>query len=178
MKEMYRSEREKLEAEMMKNPLGFEKAYAYFGLLLGIFPPLVIFCKILFNTGGSRNDGFIFLLFGFVNLITACVGYFSGKFIGYNMRSLEKTSWSKMILTSPFLGLIWGILAGGAGGVFIFIFGAFIGAFIGGLVGAIAITFFAIFHRLLKKGEMIETKHFLPLAFGTVFTICSFILGL
>ncbi len=177
MKEMYRSDQEKLEAEMMENPLGFEKVYAYFGLLLGFLPPLVIFSKMLFK-GGSRNEIFIFLLFGFVNFITAVVGYFSGKFIGYNMRSLENASWTKMILTSPFIGLFWGILAGGAGGIFIFIVGAFFGAFLGGLVGAIAITFFAIFHRLLKKGESIETKHFLPLAFGTVFTICSFILGL
>jgi len=83
-----------------------------------------------------------------------------------------------MILLSPFIGILWGIMAGGAGGVIIFLVGAIFGAFIGGMVGGAALPLFLIFHRLLRKGEFIEQKHFLPIAFGITFTICSFILGL
>lgn len=179
MKAMYRSDQEKLEAEMMTNPLDFKKTYSYFGLLLGLFPPLTFFAKWFYESGAvNRDEGFIFILLLFVNLVTAVVGYFSGKFIGRTIQEAEKLSWTKMILVVPFIGLLWGIMSGGAGGVFIFVIGAFFGAFIGGIVGAAALPVFAVFHRLLKKGEMIEMKHFLPVAFGIVFTICSLILGL
>lgn len=179
MKAMYRSDQEKLEAEMMTNPLDFKKTYSYFGLLLGLFPPFTFFAKWFYESGAvNRDEGFIFILLLFVNLVTAVVGYFSGKFIGRTIQEAEKLSWTKMILIVPFIGLLWGIMSGGAGGVFIFVIGAFFGAFIGGIVGAAALPVFAVFHRLLKKGEMIEMKHFLPVAFGIVFTICSLILGL
>ena len=83
-----------------------------------------------------------------------------------------------MLLTMPFIGFLWGASAGAAGGVVIFIFGALFGAVLGGIVGAAALPVFATLHRWLKKGEFIELKHFLPLAFGIVLTICGFILGL
>jgi hypothetical protein len=78
----------------------------------------------------------------------------------------------------PFLGWFWGMIAGGSGGIVILIVGAFFGAVIGGLVGLFALPVFTIFHRLLKKGELIDRRHFLPLAFGITFIVCGFILGL
>ena len=83
-----------------------------------------------------------------------------------------------MLLTLPFIGMLWGIMAGGAGGVFIFIVGAFAGAFFAAIIGSLAIPAFTIFHRLLKQGEMIEQNDFLPLAFGISLTISALILGL
>jgi hypothetical protein len=83
-----------------------------------------------------------------------------------------------MILMMPLIGLLWGMISGGAGGVIVFIFGAFFGAILGGIVGSLALPLFTIFHRLMKKGENIELKHFLPIAFGITFIICGFILGL
>lgn len=83
-----------------------------------------------------------------------------------------------MVLALPFIGLLWGGVAGAAGGIVVFIFGAFFGAILGGMVGSVALPLFTIFHRLLKKGESIERKHFLPLAFGITFIICGFIFGL
>ena len=65
-----------------------------------------------------------------------------------------------MILALPFLGLLWGIVSGGAGGIIVFIIGAFFGALLGGIVGSVALPAFTILHRSLKKGEMIELKHF------------------
>jgi hypothetical protein len=70
------------------------------------------------------------------------------------------------------------MMAGGAGGIIIFGVGAFFGAMVGSLVGSVALPFFSIFHRLLKRGDKIESKHFLPLAFGIAFIISAFFLGL
>jgi hypothetical protein len=176
---MFRGDREKLEAELMKTPLTTEKTFAYFGLLLGTFPPAALFLKFAFDARIWQSDGaWILGVLFIVNLISAIVGYFSGKFIAVSVREMEKYSWWMMLLAAPFVGMLWGIVAGGAGGVIIFVFGAIFGALLGSLVGGAALPVFTVFHRWLKKGEMIELKHFLPLAFGITFTICSFILGL
>lgn len=159
----------------MRNPLSIEETYSYFGLMLGAFPPAAMFIRAALE---GRLAGWVVGVMLVVNLISSVVGYFSGKVIARNIRFLENTSWSLMILALPFLGLLWGILAGAAGGVVIFFVGAFFGGILGGLVGAAALPLFTVLHRLVKKGESIERKHFLPLAFGVTFMICGFILGL
>ena len=83
-----------------------------------------------------------------------------------------------MVLALPFVGILWGVIAGGAGGAIIFIVGAFFGALLGASVGGFALPFFVIFHRLFKSGDKIDRKHFLPLAFGVSFIISAFFLGL
>ena len=113
-----------------------------------------------------------------INLISAVVGYFSGKFIGKTVGELEKASWMKMLFVLPFIGIVWGILAGGAGGIIVFIVGALFGASLGAMVGSVALPIFTIFHRLLKKGDVIDGKLFFPIAFGITLIICAFILGL
>ncbi len=82
------------------------------------------------------------------------------------MGEIENYSWWAMLFLLPFVGVFWGILAGGAGGIIILIIGAFFGAILGAMVGSAALPAFTVFHRLLKKGDMIDRKHFLPLAFG------------
>ena len=177
-KAMYGSEREKLEAEMMSNPFTSEKAFAYFGLLLGVFPPAAIFTRWAFEARLPESSIWILGVLFIVNLLTAVVGFFTGKLVGKILRNLESRSWSVLLLVAPFVGLAWGILSGGAGGIIIFVIGALFGAALGGAVGMIALPAFAALHRLLKRGDMIEQRHFLPIAFGITFTICSFILGL
>ena len=83
-----------------------------------------------------------------------------------------------MLPALALIGLLWGAVSGAAGGVIVFFFGAFFGAVLGGIVGSVALPLFTVFHRWLKKGESIELKHFLPVAFGVTFVICGFILGL
>lgn len=63
-------------------------------------------------------------------------------------------------------------------GIFIFLIGAIFGAMIAGAVGGLALPIFTIFHRWLKKGEVIERNQFLPIAMGITFIICALILGL
>ncbi len=174
-KAMYASDREELEAGMMTNPLSLEKTFSYFGLLLGIFPPAAMFIRFAVE---NRLDGWVFGVMLIINLISAVVGFFSGKVVAKMVRLIENSGWTSMILLLPLIGLIWGIITGAAGGVIVFFFGAFFGAVLGGIVGSIALPFFTIFHRLLKKGESIELKHFLPVAFGVTFVICGYILGL
>ena len=174
-KAMYASDREKLEADSMKNPLSLEKTFSYFGLLLGAFPPAAIFVRFAID---GRLDGWVFGVMFIINLISAVVGFFSGKLVAKMVRLVENSSWSAMLLALPLIGLLWGAVSGAAGGVIIFVFGAFFGAVLGGIVGSIALPFFTVFHRLLKRGESIELKHFLPVAFGVTFIICGFILGL
>ncbi|MDQ3634658.1 MAG: hypothetical protein M3405_09145 [Acidobacteriota bacterium] len=176
--ELFSSDKEKLEADLMTAPLSVEKAYSYFGLLLGTFPPAAFFAKFFFEAGSPGNNEFwIIFLLTIVNIVTAAAGYFSGKLIGKITFELEKFSWHRMLLALPFLGFLWGIISGGAGGFFIFVFGAIFGAMIGGLVGSVALPAFTIFHRLLKRGDKIENKHFLPIAFGITIIISTYILG-
>lgn len=178
-KSLYRSESEKTEAAMMKNPLSSVQTFSYFGLILGIFLPAAMFTRIFINDGVLRNeDVWILGILAIVSIISAVVGFFSGKLIGKIARETETYSWWNMLLLLPFIGIFWGIIAGGAGGIIILIVGALPGAILGAMVGSVALPAFTIFHRLLKKGDMIESKHFLPLAFGITFIICGFILGL
>jgi hypothetical protein len=164
---------------MMLKPLDTEKAFAHYGLLLGTFPPAAIFIRYLVEVSPrNRVELWVTMLMSVSILLSAVVGRFSGQIIGRAVQSLEKRSWSAMVLTMPFVGFFWGVVAGGAGGFAIFIIGAFFGAILGGMVGALALPAFVILHRLLKRGDVIDQRHFLPLAFGVTLTICSFILGL
>lgn len=179
-KKSFRDEQEKLEAELMKNPIATETSLAYFGAMLGLFPPFAIFSRIIFEKfrfPGSSDDFWLIPLLLFVNLVCVTVGYFSGKLIGKIVKDLEKISWTKMLLATPFIGILWGLMTGAAGGVFIFVIGAFVGAVIASAIGSLALPAFTIFHRLLKKGEMIEEKHFFPIALGVTGIITAFILG-
>jgi hypothetical protein len=172
---MYQTDKEKLEAELMRNPLDLEKTFSYFGLILGAFPPAAMFIRFAID---ARLDGWVFGVMLIINLISAVVGFFSGKVVAKAVRSIEKMGWVSMILVLPFLGLLWGAVSGAAGGIIVFVFGALFGALLGGIVGSAALPVFTIIHRLLKRGESIEMKHFLPVAFGITFVICGFILGL
>lgn len=176
---LFQSEREENEALMLSNPLSIEKTFSYFGLLLGTFPPAAIFTRVFIDTKTFQSEEFWILgVVILVNLISAVAGFFSGRFIGKIVADLERVSWTQMILTLPFIGILWGILAGGAGGVIVLFFGALLGASLGAAVGTVGLTLFTVFHRLLKRGDNIEGKHFLPLAFGIAFIISAFILGL
>lgn len=178
-KSLFGSEREKILAGTTQNPLSPMAAFAYFGLLLGTFPPLAVFARFITEKGAFRSeDLWVFGVIAILNLITAIVGYFSGKIIGRITGELEKFSWSYMLFSLPFFGILWGMLTGAAGGFIIFFIGAIFGAAIGAMVGGVALPAFAIFHRLLKNGDQIDCRHFLPLAFGITFIISAFILGL
>jgi hypothetical protein len=178
-KALYCDDLERREAEIMSKPVPIEKAFAYLGLMLGALPPSAIFFNILTDISVWRPGmELIFVLAFAANLTAAVVGFASGKNIAEAVRHLHTVPLFRSIVVLPFVGMLWGMVAGAAGGVFLFIIGAFFGAAIGGTVGAVALPAFAILHKLLKRGDVIELKHFLPISLGLTLVICAFILGL
>jgi hypothetical protein len=141
---------------------------------------MAIFARFAYESirNPYNDDSWVLLLLVFVNIVCAATGYFSGKLIGNIVASMEKLNWGSMLLVAPFIGILWGIMTGSAGGVFIFVIGAFFGAAIASLVGMIALPIFTIFHRLLKKGDVMERDQFLPIAMGITLIISAFFLGL
>lgn len=179
--EMFRDEKERFEASLLENPLTTKQVFAQFGLMLGLFPPMAMFAKFIYHSIGRNpynDDTWVIFLLLVVNFVCAVTGYFSGKLIGGIVSQIEKLHWASMLLIAPFIGILWGVMTGAAGGVFIFVIGAFFGAAIASLVGGAALPIFTIFHRLLKKGDVIERDQFLPIAMGITLIISAIILGL
>jgi hypothetical protein len=179
-KASFHTENERIEAQLMKSPITTEKAVAYFGAMLGLFPPFAIFSRFLFEhfrNVSSSDDFWLIPLLLFVNIVCTVTGYFSGKIVGKIISELEKTSWTGMLMALPFIGILWGIITGMTGGVFIFVIGALFGATVAAAVGCLALPAFTVFHRLMKKGDLIEEKHFFPIALGITSVITAFILG-
>ncbi len=165
--------------DMMISPIDSKRAFALFGLLIGILGPLSIILKILWTSGGFRNDDLFFAaLFLIANLVTAVVGYFSGKIVGNIVQKVNTKRLSVAIQLYALTGFCWGAVSGFVGGLFLFLFGSIAGALIGAAFGTVATLLFSLFHRLLAVEGVIERRHFLPLSFGTVLFLCSFILGL
>jgi len=178
IKRSFQNDADEFEASLMRRPLSSKQVFSYFGLMLGIFTPAAMFARLVLNNGMPPNESWVIGILLIINIVSAVVGYFSGKLIGQMVSAVEKYRWPTMLTLLPLIGMFWGIMAGGAGGFVVFIVGSFFGAILGAAVGAAAVPVFTLFHRPLKRGDMIETKHFLPLALGVTFAICSFILGL
>ena len=179
-RKLFRTLQEEEEMKLMPRPRSVEQAYGLLGLTLGTFPPAAIFIR-LFGDSFLRNnsDSFIFvILLLAMNLVCAVVGYGMGRVFGKLNFQLERSSWTKLLLLSPLVGLLWGIITGAAGGLVFFGIGALFGPIFAIPVSMVAFPIFAILHRLLERGGMIERRHSLPLAFGVSLTITAFILGI
>jgi hypothetical protein len=176
-KTLYATRRCELAACTMSHPLDFGRTYALLGLLLGTFPPASFFLSFLVSDG-MRNGIWIAVFLLWVNIVTAAAGYFTGKVIGMVLSSFGQRSFTFFALVIPLIGFLWGAVSGVAGGVFIFVVGAFFGAMLGGMVGAVALPLFFLAHRFLRVGDMLELKHFMPIAFAITFSICAIVLRL
>lgn len=175
----FRSDREEFEAAAMKRPLPAEKAFAYLGLTLGSLGPFSIMLKIAMDANGfGEGTGLLIGLFLIANTVTAAVGFWTGKVVGRSLAALRSRSWPAFIALSVLLGVAWGGISGGFGGIFLFVIGGFFGAVCGAMAGGVVLPVFATAHRLLASGDLIEMKHFLPVALGSVLTLCAFIFGL
>ena len=165
-----------VERSAMTRPMDARQTYAFLGLMLGTFPPATFFLLFLLSQS-ERIETWVIGLLTLVTLATATTGYHSGKIVALLISNISRRSLTFGLLTVPLVGLAWGIVSGAAGGVFIFLIGAFFGALIGGAVGAVALTAFFLIYRKLTIAGMIELKHFLPVAAGITFSICAFVLG-
>lgn len=170
----------------MLRPLSTEEAYRWFGTFLGLFPPFALFTRILgdavgnWASGGFRaNDGVIF--WGFLlltmNVLCCVVGRKFGGFLGRRAGDPRAHGLPTTLLVALLYGLFWGIVTGAAGGAAGFLIGAVVGVFVAVPVALAAFPVFALLHRLLSHGGMIEERHVWPLAFGVPLTIAALIMS-
>jgi hypothetical protein len=165
---------------MMRRPVSIERSYALFGLLLGAFPSAAIFLKLF----GSHSSSLKILISGWslLFLLSSIACGLAGRFIGSKFSQmaepLERGSWSKLLFSSPMIGVLWGAITGAFGGFILFGFGAIFGALFAIPVGLLAFLLFMPLHRLLAHGGMIEAQHLWPLACGVTLTLTALILGL
>lgn len=172
---MFRTEAERRSYLMMRNPVDFERTFALLGGFLGTVPPAAIYLNLYITKTGSM--GWLLALFVLANIVTAFAGYYLGAVTGKVVRFAEKRDWATMTVLLIFTGGLWGGASGFAGGMFIFIVGAFFGAIFGMLVGAFALPIFAILHRMLQICGFIDRRQLIPLAAGLSLIVSAFILG-
>jgi hypothetical protein len=177
-KSLYRTQGERIDSSLMTSPIDSRKAYSYFGLMIGSLPPLAM----LFNwIGGlARVDGlFVLLLLTTVAAgATGAVGYSTGRYIPAAVKYASRFGFPNHLLFLSMFGFAWGAISGAIGGLFLFVIGAVPGSIVGGVVGATVLPVLATLHSLMRRGDLIEMKHFLPISFGITLTLCAFILGL
>jgi hypothetical protein len=180
---LFRNGAEEAQMLLMSRTVSAQRAYALFGMLLGALPPAAIFARLLgYGANGSMrmmmSDAALFILCLLMNVVSCLGGYLLGSALSRGAFKLERSSWTRMLLVMPLIGAVWGIATGAMGGVFFFGGGAIIGAAFALPIGMIGFLLFAILHRMLERGGMIETRHFLPLACGITSIIAALILGL
>jgi hypothetical protein len=177
----YLDAREELEMSLMLRPISIKRAYTLFGMLLGTLPPLAIFYKVLDGVDGRpwvyiAQAFFILLL---IMLAVCClVGRAMGSVMGGWLAERAGRSRTRMFFASLAAGIAWGAVTGAAGGAPAFGIGAIYGQAFAVAVGIVAFPLFAMLHRPLARGGMIDARHFWPLACGVVMVITALILGM
>ncbi len=165
------------EAAAMRRPLKPEKALAYYGLMIGSLVPASIFTAFSLSARGGVAS-MLYLMMLMTTIFAAAAGYSFGKIIGRWVDMLEARPMRYRLPLLALIGALWGIIAGGSGGIFIFVVGLFFGAVLGGAVGMAALPAFALPYYAVRRAGLIDTRHFLPLALGSTLTICAFVLGM
>jgi hypothetical protein len=181
---LFRYPREEQEMLLMRRPVATVKAYALFGLLLGLVPPAAIFYRAVgyplmrMETVGVKERLTFFMFCLWMNFICSVVGWAMGRRLARSVDNLERKSWLTMPLLAALLGCLWALVTGAAGGLMVFGIGALFGMFCALPVGALGFALFTSLHRLLARGGMIDARHLWPLACGVTFFIAALILGI
>ena len=179
-------ERRALRTVQLGPSLTTGEAYAWFGTFLGLFPPFAIFARIFGGAlaeGMTRrlptSDGFLFwaLLFLGMNAVCCLVGRKIGARLGRSFGDPRAWRWPVFVFSSLLMAVAWGVVTGAAGGAVAFLFGAFFGVACAVPVALAAFPVFAVLHRLLSHGGMIEERRVWPLAFGVPLTVAAMILS-
>jgi hypothetical protein len=165
---------------LMRRPVAFDRAYGRFGLLLGSLPPAAIFYRMFgygFGAGAWDEPGVVAICCA-MNVVCALAGWRMGRVAGRlvvlrGFRSLVDT-----LAVSIMAGLLWAVVTGAAGGAIFFGVGLYFGAACALAVALPAFPVFALLHRALSRGGMIDARHLRPLAWGVAATAAAVILGL
>ena len=167
-------EKEQSRALSMQRPLTTEQAYRRFGTFLGLLPPFALFERFLASTRG--DDAFwVVALCVAMNVVCCLVGRWFGGRLGRwagDPRVRSRVSFAFVVFV---MAVAWSVVTGGLGGVLFFGIGAIFGVFFAAPVALAAFPVFAILHRLISRGGMIEARHTWPLAFGIPLTIAAMI---
>jgi hypothetical protein len=168
-------EREVQRVLSMERPLTTEQAYRWFGTFLGLLPPFAFFNRTFLNLDGGGQ--LWVALFVAMNVVCCLVGRWYGGVLG---------RWAGRPATREnvgFVGIVfgmifgWSLVTGGIGGAVFFGIGAVFGVVCALPVALVAFPVFAILHRLISHGGMIEARHAWPLAFGIPLTIAALIMS-
>ena len=157
----------------MQRPLTTEQAYRWFGTYLGLLPPFALFQQIFL--GRNNQEFWLVALCVGMNVVCCLVGRWFGGYLGRwagNPRTYSRLGFALVVFI---MAVAWSGVTGGLGGLLFFGIGAIFGAFIAAAVALAAFPAFAILHRLLSRGGMIEARHTWPLAFGIPLTIAAMI---
>lgn len=162
----------------MRSPLADADAYAWFGLFLGLFPPAAIFGR-LFRFGLEDPKRLVWGLMFAASLVVCClVGRWAARFVARTLVGPRRYGLTQLAALAALLGAFWGLVTGGAGGVVFLGIGSLAGAFFAVPIGAAAFPVFALLHRQLSRGGMIEENLNWPLAFGLPLIIAAVVLGM
>lgn len=158
----------------MRQPLATEQAYRLFGTFLGLLPPLALFERFLAST--RANDAlWVVALCAGMNVVCCLVGRWFGGYLGRWVGNPRSRSRAGHALVVFLMAVSWSVVTGGLGGLLFFGIGAIFGVFFALPVALAAFPVFAILHRLISRGGMIEAHHTWPLAFGIPLTIAAMI---
>lgn len=161
------------QAMAMSQPLTTPEAFAWFGTLLGLFPPAAIFTRA-FTSSGSGDARFNIFLFSLAMTVICCaVGRVMGRYLGGRFGNPRDRAWHLTLLSALALGVFWAVVTGAAGGVVVFGIGALVGPVFSVPVALVGFPAFMLLHRLLSRGGMIEERHLWPLAFGVPCVIAA-----
>ncbi len=131
----------------------------------------------LFVVDSSPNPA-VLLLAALAIAVTGAVGFLTGGAVARSLDNILASGFLRSILFIPILGAAWGIVAGAAGGLFLFVVGSIVGAIIGGAVAAAVLPLFAAFHCLIADEGQVSVKRFLPIAAGLSGTAAAVFLGM
>lgn len=169
-------EKEEGRALVMRRPLTTEQAYRLFGTFLGLLPPFALFERFLASTRGDDAFWVVALCVG-MNVVCCLVGRWFGGYLGRRAGNPRTRSRAGFALVVFLMAVAWSVVTGGLGGLLFFGIGAIFGVFFAAAAALPAFPVFAILHRLISRGGMIEARHTWPLAFGIPLTIAAMIMG-
>jgi hypothetical protein len=179
LRSRFRHAAEEEQLLLMRRPLNRRRAFALFGLLLGLLPPAAIFMKMFgYGLTGNNTSALLFFACLAMNFTCAGVGYAMGSALSHSVRTAERSRWDLMMILLPLIGAGWGAVTGFAGGLIFVGIGAIFGAVFAIPIGALAFTLFAPLHRVMARGGMIDARHFWPLATGVTALCAALVLGL
>ncbi len=175
---LFRRAGEEEELLLMRRPYDIRKAFALFGLLLGLLPPAAIFARLFgYGLGGHEQGALLFIICLLMNFTCAGVGYVMGGALSRAVWNMERETWLPMLLLTPAIGAAWGAVTGAAGGLLFVGIGAIFGSIFAIPVGAFAFFVFSVLHRLVARGGMIDARHFWPLASGVSLFAAALVWG-